>query len=132
MLIYKLIIQLSQTQSKEYQQLIFPKTKQIIQLVRKLTLEGYLYGYKPIQLNKPTYQQSYIQIYLKYVDGMGGVLTPLSKYHHCRLFKYISYKHLISLKNFAPLILLQSSKGLITHTEAMKYRIGGVIILICI
>jgi ribosomal protein S8 len=132
LLVYKLIIQLYQGQRNKYQQIIFPKTKQIIKLIKKLTIEGFLYGYKPIIFPKEfQFQQSFIQIYLKYMNGFAS-LSCLAKYHQYTLFKYISYKHLLALKHFSPFILIQSNKGILTHIEAIKYKIGGRILLICI
>lgn len=132
LLIQKLILQLYQTQQAKKQTLLFPKTTLLCKIIRKLTHEGFVYGYKPVTIQKPyKSDQKYINIYLKYYKKQ-GVISFLHKYSFISLFQKISYSQLLFLKHYAPVILLLTIKGVLTHQEAIKYRLGGRIIFISI
>lgn len=132
LLIQKLILQLYQNQQAKKQTLLFPKTILLCKIIRKLTQEGFLYGYKPVTIQKAyKSDQKYINIYLKYYKKQ-GVIEFLHKYSFISLFQKVTYQQLLFLKHYAPLILLLTIKGVLTQQEAIHYKIGGRIIFISI
>ena len=130
--IFYFLLKLFQSQNLKKQAFSFPQTPQIRALINKLTREGFLYGYKSILVESDVNtQQKYLQVYLKYIED-SGVLTGTLHYHTYRVLQQVSYKHLLYLKYFSPVILIQTTRGILNHIEAIKFKLGGRILFICL
>ena len=105
----------------------FKHTKKALEITHLLYQIGYVSHYQLIHEHK----QTWIYISITYYKN-----TPF--YKSLRLVSTPSRRHFISLKALrtvqnsikSSIVLLSTSKGLLTHTEAIKLNTGGLILCI--
>lgn len=93
------------------------------QILSILKQEGLIYDFEYLQ------NTNQILIHLRYYKNF-GVVRFLSNFKNFKNYQNISYLDLLQLEKFAPLIILDSSKGIITHFQAKSFKIGGQILFI--
>lgn len=102
----------------------FKKKKSCERLLNILWDEGYILGYKTSKNNS-----SIIVVYLKYNNNLPSIskIRIISK---SSLRVYYSVKQLWKLKENQGLIILSTTKGLLSVNSCKKFGIGGEPILI--
>lgn len=102
----------------------FKKKKSCERLLNILWDEGYILGYKTLKNNS-----SIIVVYLKYNNNLPSIskIRIISK---SSLRVYYSIKQLWKLKENQGLIILSTTKGLLSVNSCKKFGIGGEPILI--
>lgn len=102
----------------------FKKKKSCEKLLNILWDEGYILGYKTSKNN-----QSIIVVYLKYTNNLPSIkkIKIISK---SSLRVYYSVKQLWKLKENQGLIILSTTRGLLSVNSCKKFGIGGEPILI--
>ena len=120
--IIEMFIQLKNS-SKSYKKYsVITKTKQNIKLLKCLYVEGYILGYFFSKTNSTK-----INVILKYQNNEPLIKTIrfISKPNN---IKYCSIKLLVQQKNKNSLIILNTSKGYMSSSEAKLNHVGGMII----
>ncbi len=93
----------------------------IMDIARK---EGFIDNYAEIEDNK----QNLIKVYLKYDEEERPVMQHLEKISTPGLRKYTSCEDISSVLGGVGIIILSTSKGLMTGREAKKQNVGGEVI----
>jgi len=104
---------------KEYVDVPSSKLRQNI--VKLLKEEGFIKGYKYIEDNK----QGIIRIYLKYGPNKEKVIHEIKCISKPSRRVYSEAKKIPRIKNGLGIIVLSTSKGIITDKEAREKKIGG-------
>jgi len=102
----------------------FSKMKQSILDI--LLQEGYIKEYKKIEKDN----KLYLEIFLKYYNDKLklGVINNIQKVSKPGLRIYKSIKNISKVKSGMGIVLLSTSKGVITDKDARKLNVGGEII----
>ena len=101
-----------------------PKTDSIITFLNILWNEGFILGYKIDTLNP-----SFLKIFLKYRNG-NPIINSIKLISKPSRHIYYSVSQLWKLNSKKSLIVLTTSKGLMTIYECKKTRIGGTLVFI--
>jgi len=101
-----------------------PKTNLIITFLNILWNEGFIWGYKIDNLDP-----SLLKIFLKYKNG-NPVINSIKFISKPSRHIYYSVSQLWKLKSKKSLVILTTSKGLMTAYECKKTRIGGTLLFI--
>jgi len=101
-----------------------PKTDSIVTFLNILWNEGFIWGYKIDTLNP-----SFLKIFLKYNNG-NPIINSIKLISKPSRHIYYSVSQLWKLNSKKSLIVLTTSKGLMTIYECKKTRIGGTIVFI--
>ena len=110
--------------------MIFQRTFFVEKFLRVLTLEGFIYGFRPIfYTEKYISQMKYIQIFLKYYNSE-RVIQLIASYSKLKLFKYTSIKYFNYLNKFSPFALLHTLNGFQSLHTARRLKIGGSLVFL--
>lgn len=93
----------------------------IMSIIQK---EGFINNYAEIEDNK----QNMIKVYLKYDEEERPVMQHLEKVSTPGLRRYTSCEDIKSVLGGVGIVILSTSKGLMTGREAKKQGIGGEIV----
>ena len=110
----------------KHEVVLIPYTLNNYLILKVLHQEGFLYSVNIIVKNNLRTNNKYIKVYLKYDD-----ITKKSFIKNiCRLSKpslrvYTNYKTIPQILNGLGIVILSTSKGVMTSKEAYKHRIGG-------
>jgi len=96
-----------------------PKTNLTIAFLNILWNEGFILGYKVNELNS-----NWIKIFLKYKKGLPVINSIKFIYKPSRNISY-SVSQLWKFDSKKSLIILTTTKGLMTSYECLKTQIGG-------
>ena len=102
----------------------YPKTKLVVNLLNLLWNEGYILGYKVRTTNPNS-----LKIFFKYKQGdsVMKALKLISKPSHP---KFYSLSQLYKLNPKKNLMILSTSKGLMTINECKRAQISGELLLV--
>jgi len=101
-----------------------PKTDSIVTFLNILWNEGFILGYKIDTLNP-----SFLKIFLKYKNG-NPIINSIKLISKPSRHIHYSVSQLWKLNSKKSLIVLTTSKGLMTIYECKKTRIGGTLVFI--
>jgi small subunit ribosomal protein S8 len=92
-------------------------SKKVLNILNVFYKEGFIRGY---QING-----NIIKIFLKYSETNYAMVQEIKQISKPGSRKYISLKELYSLQNTFGVYILSTSKGFISHLEALKNKVGG-------
>ncbi|WP_343192533.1 30S ribosomal protein S8 [Buchnera aphidicola (Taiwanaphis decaspermi)] len=98
----------------------FSKIKQMI--LKLLQKEGYIKYYKVIG-----FQKKKIKVFLKYYQGK-GVIDKITRISKPSLRVYKKYNDIPKVLNGLGIVIISTSKGILTDKLARKLKVGGEII----
>ena len=98
-----------------------PNTIMNLKLIYLLYQEGYILGF--------FYNKKRITVFLKYTESFKPVIKNIKKISSSGKRIFISYKTLLKLQINSGLLLLNTTKGLITSKKAKDaFQIGGEVV----
>lgn len=102
--------------------IIIPLTKKNKELLLMLTKIGLINGFK-----YHTNDKKKVKIYLRYVNNE-PTWRYVRFYYKLSKKKYIKYKNLIKYFKYdqGAVLIMFTSKGFMTHTDAIKNKVGGI------
>lgn len=118
-LLWNMFTQLQSGQKARKLSILHPKSKLCSQFLTILWEEGYILGYKVSPLNPAMFE-----IFLKYYKEKSVInkITAISKPSR-RI--YVSIEELWKLNNGLGLVILSTSKGVLSDKESKKLNVGG-------
>ena len=104
--------------------IIQKKSKLCIKILNILWKEGYILGYR----NSP-FKHTMLEVFLKYFREKPAInkITAVSKPN---LRVYLSVEEIWKLNNGLGLVILSTSKGLVSDKNSKKLHVGGEILCI--
>jgi small subunit ribosomal protein S8 len=123
-LIWNLFAQIKRGQEIRRLSLLHPKSKLCCKILDILWNEGYIVGYRTCP-----YSRVKLEVFLKYYKGKPviGKITSVSKPN---LRVRLCVKELWKLNNGLGLIILSTSKGVLSDKSSKKRNVGGEIFCI--
>ena len=101
-----------------------PGSKLKTEMARILKKEGFIKNYKFIKDNK----QGVLRIYLKYDEKQNNVIFGLERVSKPSRRVYVKSKDLKPVLNGLGIVILSTSKGIMTDKEAKAEKAGGEIL----
>jgi small subunit ribosomal protein S8 len=92
-------------------------SRKIINILTVLYKEGFIRGYK--------IDKNIIKVFLKYSETANPIMQEMYQISKPGSRKYISLKELYNFKNTFGVYILSTSKGFLSHTEAINNNVGG-------
>ena len=118
----------------------FIHTKRSIALLSILRDEGFISGWSEniLEGNIDSFADFYVKdfqkgsIFLRYVGGESPLkeIKTISKGSRPVFFKVKDIEIFIQKDNFKSVLILSTTKGLLTHSQALKLKVGGEAICI--
>jgi small subunit ribosomal protein S8 len=123
-LLWNMLTQLQSGQKAKKKSILHKKNKLCGKFLDILWAEGYILNYR----NSP-FKHTMFQVFLKYHKEKPAInkITAVSK-PNLRL--YLSSEELWKLNNGLGLVILSTSKGIISSKESKKFNIGGEVFCI--
>lgn len=106
-----------------HERLVIPYSKTKERVLDILKEEGYIENYKKTTPNK----HEELEISLKYENGVSKI-SGLQKLSKSSQRKYVDRNHIPQSKQGFGLIIISTSKGLMSDKNAKKARVGGELI----
>ena len=105
----------------KHERLDMPASKLKEELANVLKQEGYIKNFKRIA----DYKQGILRVYLKYDENNNQVITDLQRISKpgCRV--YYGYNDLPKVQGGMGIIVLSTSKGVMTGLNAKQQKVGG-------
>ncbi len=107
---------------KDYVDVPSSKVKQNI--VKLLKEEGFIKGYRYIEDNK----QGNIRVYLKYGDNKEKAIHSIKRVSKSSRRVYSAFEDIKKVKSGIGMLIVSTSKGIMSGANARKEKVGGEII----
>jgi small subunit ribosomal protein S8 len=101
-----------------------PGSRMKIELARVLKTEGYVRNYKFIKDGK----QGILRVYLKYGEDQSHAIFGIDRVSKPSRRMYVKCKDIEPVLNGMGVLILSTSKGVMTDSEARKTKVGGEIL----
>ena len=101
-----------------------PSSKIKVEIARILKEEGYIANYK----NMEDHKQGILRVYLKYTVTGKPVLQGLRRISRPGLKNYKGYVKLPKVSGGLGIVILSTSKGIMTDRNARSEKVGGEIL----
>jgi len=84
--------------------------------------EGYIRNYKTFVDET---RKKFLKVYISYDENSKSVITGLQRVSKPGRRVYVGAREISKLKNKLSMVILSTSKGLMTDTNAFKNKVGG-------
>jgi small subunit ribosomal protein S8 len=108
----------------KHQKVDIPSSTMKVNIASVLKQEGYIKNYKVISDNL----QGVLRIYLKYIEDKDGVINEIKRISKPGGRVYVKADEIPAVKSGLGVVILSTSKGIITDSAARKAGLGGEII----
>ncbi|ABK98325.1 30S ribosomal protein S8 [Pelobacter propionicus] len=108
----------------KHQKVDIPSSTMKVNIASVLKQEGYIKNYKVISDNL----QGILRVYLKYIDDKDGVINEIKRISKPGGRVYVKADEVPTVKSGLGVVILSTSKGIITDSAARKAGLGGEII----
>lgn len=108
----------------KHQKVDIPSSTVKVNIATVLKQEGFIKNYKVISDNL----QGILRIYLKYIDEKDGVINEIKRISKPGGRVYVKSDEIPEVKCGLGIVILSTSKGVITDSVARKAGLGGEII----
>lgn len=98
-----------------------PASKLKISVAKILKFEGYIKNYKLIRDEK----QGIIRIFLKYTNTNQSAIAGIKRHSKPSQRTYVKKKEIPLILNGMGVVILSTSRGVLTDREAKKQNVGG-------
>jgi small subunit ribosomal protein S8 len=98
-----------------------PGSQVKVEMARVLQEQGFIRNYKFIKDNK----QGLLRIYLKYDGNQKGVIMGLERISRPSLRVYVKAEDVRPVLNGMGVMILSTSKGIMTDKQARQHNLGG-------
>lgn len=123
-LLWDMLTRLRNGQKARKFSILHPKSKLCSQLLDIFYKEGYISGYRISSLNSDTFE-----IFLKYYKDK-PVMTKITALSKPSRRVYISVQNLWKLNTGLSLLILSTSKGILSDKDSRRLNIGGEVFCI--
>jgi small subunit ribosomal protein S8 len=108
----------------KHQKVDIPSSTMKVSIATVLKQEGFIKNYKVISDNL----QGVLRIYLKYIDEKDGVINEIKRISKPGGRVYVKTDEIPEVKCGLGIVILSTSKGVITDSAARKTGLGGEVI----
>ncbi len=108
----------------KHQKVDIPSSTMKVSIASVLKQEGYIKNYKVISDNL----QGVLRVYLKYIDDKDGVINEIKRISKPGGRVYVKADEVPMVKSGLGVVILSTSKGIITDSAARKAGLGGEVI----
>ena len=108
----------------KHQKVDIPSSTMKVSIASVLKQEGYIKNYKVISDNL----QGVLRVYLKYIDDKDGVINEIKRISNPGGRVYVKADEVPMVKSGLGVVILSTSKGIITDSAARKAGLGGEVI----
>ena len=108
----------------KHQKVDIPSSTMKVNIASVLKQEGYIKNYKVISDNL----QGILRVYLKYIDDKDGLTNETKRISKRGGRVYVKADEVPTVKSGLGVVILSTSKGIITDSAARKAGLGGGII----
>ena len=108
----------------KHQKVDIPSSTMKVNIASVLKQEGYIKNYKVISDNL----QGILRVYLKYIDDKDGVINEIKRISKPGGRVYVKADEVPTVKSGLGIVVLSTSKGIITDSAARKAGLGGEIV----
>lgn len=108
----------------KHQKVDIPSSTMKVNIASVLKQEGYIKNYKVISDNL----QGILRVYLKYIDDKDGVINEIKRISKPGGRVYVKADEVPTVKSGLGVVILSTSKGIITDSAARKAGLGGEIV----
>jgi len=120
-----LLTQLKNAQAVKKENIKFPYSKTDEAVLKVLTENKYINGFE----KKGQRSKKFLDIRLKYEKGEGaigkGVINEIKFLSKPSIHQYVGYKEIKPVKRGYGLLVISTSKGIMSGQEAKKQKLGG-------
>jgi small subunit ribosomal protein S8 len=110
--------------SAGHEKVEIPSSKMKLELARILKNEGFIKNYKLVKNRK----QGMIKVYLKYGAEKQKAISGLDRASTPAIRRYAKYDKIPKVLSGLGIMIISTSKGILTDKEARQYKIGGELI----
>ncbi|MDR0723761.1 MAG: 30S ribosomal protein S8 [Endomicrobium sp.] len=110
--------------AKLHEKVDIPSSKMKMEIAKILKEEGYISNYKNIEDNK----QGVLRVYLKYTLAGKQVLKGIKRISKSSLRIYKGYEDMPKSVGGLGIVIVSTSKGLMTDANARKEKVGGEVL----
>jgi len=108
----------------KHQKVDIPSSAIKVNIASVLKQEGYIKNYKVISDNL----QGVLRVYLKYIDEKDSVINEIKRISKPGGRVYVKADEIPAVKSGLGIVILSTSKGVVTDSAARKAGLGGEII----
>ena len=108
----------------KHQKVDIPSSTMKVNIASVLKQEGYIKNYKVISDNL----QGILRVYLKYIDDKDGVINEIKRISKPGGRVYVKADEVPTVKSGLGIVILSTSKGIITDSAARKASLNSEII----
>lgn len=101
-----------------------PSSKMKIAIAKILKDEGYIKHYKAWRVKK----KGNLRLYLKYVENNTPAIAKVERVSRPSRREYIGYDAIPIVQGGLGIMILSTSKGVVTNRQARKLKVGGELI----
>jgi small subunit ribosomal protein S8 len=110
--------------SAGHEKVEIPSSKMKLELARILKNEGFIKNYKLVKNRK----QGMIKVYLKYGAEKEKAIGGIERASSPSIRRYAKYDKIPKVLSGLGIMIISTSKGILTDKEARQYKIGGELI----
>lgn len=110
--------------SAGHEKVEIPSSKMKLEIARILKNEGFIKNYKLVKNRK----QGMIKIYLKYGAEKQQAIGGVERVSSPGIRRYAKYDKIPKVLSGLGIMIISTSKGIITDKEARQYKMGGELI----
>jgi small subunit ribosomal protein S8 len=110
--------------SAGHEKVEIPSSKMKLEIARILKNEGFIKNYKLVKNRK----QGMIKVYLKYGAEKQKAISGVERVSSPGIRRYAKYDKIPKVLSGLGIMIISTSKGIITDKEARQYKMGGELI----
>lgn len=119
-----MLVRVSNAHQAGHDRVEIPASKMKMGIAKVLKKEGFIKNYKLIQDKK----QGILRVYLKYTEENEPVIRGLKKISRPGRRVYRGFEEIPSVRGGFGVVILSTSKGILSDKDARSQRIGGEIL----
>src|SRR5437016_4303225 len=117
-----LLVRLRNGSHRGFEKVDIPASRLKVGLVRILKAEGFIANYKVMEDNR---KHPFIRIYLKYAANRQEVIQGVRRVSKPGLRVYRSFEKFAKRGEAGAVMIVSTSKGLLTDRQAFQAKVGG-------
>lgn len=107
--------------SAGHEKVEIPSSKMKLEIARILKNEGFIKNYKMVKNRK----QGIIKVYLKYGSDKQKVISGIERVSTPGIRRYSNYDKIPKVLSGLGIMIVSTSKGILTDKEARQHKMGG-------
>lgn len=119
-----MFVRIRNANAKMHEKVDIPSSKMRIEIAKILKQEGYISNYKKTEDNK----QGVLRVYLRYTLAGKQVLKGIKRISKPSLRVYKGYEEMPKSLGGLGIVIVSTSKGLMTDVNARREMVGGEVL----